>query len=76
MALSVSIAKLINIYSYKSGSRTVYQCKACLKNYRLTAGTLFHPTKVSLHKWFLTFQQIIQSKNSVSALELHHICTY
>lgn len=57
--------------SYKSGSRTVYQCKACRKNYRLTAGTLFHRTKVSLQKWFLAIHLISQSKNSVSSLELH-----
>ena len=58
-------------YQYQSGSRTVYQCKSCRKNHRLTAGTLFHRTKISLRKWFLAIHQISQSKNSVSALELH-----
>ena len=58
-------------YRYKSGSRTIFQCKACRKNHRLTAGTLFHRTKVPLQKWFLALHQISQSKNSVSALELH-----
>jgi len=58
-------------YQYQSGSRTVYQCKSCRKNHRLTAGTLFHRTKISLRKWFLALHQISQSKNSVSALELH-----
>ena len=58
-------------YRYKSGSRTVYECKHCRKSHRLTAGTLFHRTKIKLRKWFLAIHQISQSKNSVSALELH-----
>ena len=58
-------------YRYKSGSRTVYECKLCRKSHRLTANTLFHRTKIELRKWFLAIHQISQSKNSVSALELH-----
>ena len=58
-------------HQYKSGSRTVYECKTCRKSHRLTAGTLFHRTKVELRKWFLAIHQISQSKNSVSSLELH-----
>lgn len=56
---------------YKSGSRQVYQCKSCRKNHRLTAGTLFHRTKIPLLKWFIAIREISQSKNSLSALELH-----
>lgn len=56
---------------YQSGNRPVYQCKHCRKNHRLTSGTLFHRTKIPLRKWFLAIREISQSKNSLSALELH-----
>jgi transposase-like protein len=57
--------------TYQSGSRKIYQCKSCRKNHRITAGTLFHRTKIPLQKWFLAIREISQSKNSLSALELH-----
>ena len=57
--------------TYQSGCRKVYQCKYCRKRDRLTAGTLFHRSKVSLLKWFIALREISQSKNCVSALELH-----
>ena len=57
--------------TYQSGNRKVFQCKGCRKNHRLTAGTLFHRTKIPLQKWFLAIREISQSKNSLSALELH-----
>jgi hypothetical protein len=57
--------------TYQSVNRKVFQCKKCRKNHRLTAGTLFHRTKIPLQKWFLAIREISQSKNSLSALELH-----
>jgi transposase-like protein len=56
---------------YQSGTRQIYQCCNCRKNHRLTAGTLFHRTKIPLRKWFIAIREISQSKNSISALELH-----
>ena len=56
---------------YQSGTRQIYQCCRCRKNHRLTAGTLFHRTKIPLRKWFIAIREISQSKNSISALELH-----
>ena len=57
--------------TYQAGSRKVYQCKDCRKRHRLTAGTLFHGTKTDLRNWFIAIHEISQSKNCVSALELH-----
>ena len=57
--------------SYRSGSRKIYQCKSCRKRHSLTAGTIFHRSKVRLSKWFIAIHEITQSKNCVSALELH-----
>ena len=57
--------------TYQAGSRKVYQCKDCRKRHRLTAGTIFHGTKIPLSKWFIAIHEISQSKNCVSALELH-----
>ena len=57
--------------TYKSGSRKMYQCKDCRKRHRLTAGTLFHGSKIELRKWFIAIYEITQSKNCISSLELH-----
>ena len=56
---------------YRDGSRKVYQCKDCRQRERLTAGTLFHRTKIPLLKWFIGIREICQAKNCISALELH-----
>ena len=57
--------------TYQSGSRKIYQCKDCRKRHRLTSGTLFEATKLPLRRWFMAIYEITQSKNCVSALELH-----
>jgi len=57
--------------TYQAGSRKVYQCKDCRKRHRLTAGTIFHGSKTPLRTWFIAIHEITQSKNCVSALELH-----
>ncbi len=57
--------------TYQAGSRKVYPCKDCRKRHRLTAGTIFHGSKTPLRTWFIAIHEITQSKNCVSALELH-----
>ena len=48
----------------------LFQCNKCHTQTSVTAGTIFHSTKVPLRKWFLAIFFITQSKNSISALEL------
>jgi len=51
-------------------TRLLYQCYRCSHQSSVTAGTIFHSTKMPLMKWFLCIYLVTQSKNGVSALEL------
>jgi ribosomal protein L37AE/L43A len=51
-------------------TRQVIQCHRCHHQTSLTAGTIFHSTKLPLTKWFLAMYLLTQSKNGISALEL------
>jgi transposase-like protein len=48
----------------------LYQCNTCHKQTSLTAGTIFHRTKLPLTSWFLSMHLLTQGKHSISALEL------
>ena len=50
--------------------RKVYQCHKCHHQTSLTAGTIFHGTKLPLSKWFLAIYLLTQRKKSTSALQL------
>ena len=52
------------------GKKRLYQCSACTRQTSVTAGTIFHSTKLSLTKWFLAIHFMTQSKNGISQLEL------
>jgi transposase-like protein len=51
-------------------SRKLYQCHKCHHQSSLTAGTIFHGTRLALKKWFLAIYLLTQRKKSISALEL------
>ncbi len=51
-------------------SRKIYQCHKCHHQSSLTAGTIFHGTKLPLKKWFLAIYLLTQRKKSTSALQL------
>ena len=51
-------------------TRATYQCSACRAQISLTAGTIFHSTKLPLKTWFRAIYHITQSKGGVSSLEL------
>ena len=58
-------------WTFRRGNKDIFQCKSCKHQCSLTAGTLFERTQLPLTTWFLAIHLISQSKNSVSALELH-----
>ena len=56
---------------HRLSSRPRYhQCASCHHQASVTAGTIFHRTKLPLRLWFLGIYHLTQSKNGVSALEL------
>ena len=52
------------------GTRALYQCATCRTQTSLTAGTIFHSTKLPLKTWFRASYHITQSKGGISSLEL------
>ena len=50
--------------------RAVYQCNRCKHQVGLTAGTVFHWTKLPLTTWFLAIYHLTQSKGGMSSVEL------
>lgn len=51
-------------------ARGVFQCHHCHHQTSLTAGTIFHATKLPLRTWFLAIYLLTQRKKSLSALQL------
>jgi transposase-like protein len=51
-------------------SRKLYQCHRCHHQTSLTAGTIFHGSKLPLSKWFLAIYLLTQHKKSVAILQL------
>jgi transposase-like protein len=50
--------------------RQLYQCNRCKHQVSLTAGTIFHATKLPLTTWFLAIHLIVTAKNGISSIEL------
>jgi len=51
-------------------TRLLHQCSACRRQTSLTAGTLFHKSRIPLHKWFWALYRLAQDKKGCSALLL------
>lgn len=50
--------------------RNQFDCDSCRFQFSVTAGTIFHDTKLPLWKWFLAVYMIVESKKGVSANQL------
>jgi len=57
-------------HGWRLPSRPLYECARCHRQTSVTAGTLFHATKLPLTKWFWAIYWIASDKGSVSALRL------
>jgi transposase-like protein len=55
---------------YRLTTRGLYKCKSCHYQVSVTAGTIFHRTKVSLRKWFWLIYRMATSKTGVSIVEM------
>lgn len=56
--------------AYFIETRKLFQCKRCHHQTSLTANTIFHKTRTSLHKWFWAIYLIGSDKGGCSALRL------
>lgn len=52
---------------YQLPARHLYQCRACGHQASVTAGTLFHRSRIPLRKWFWAIYLATQDKRGVSA---------
>jgi transposase-like protein len=59
-----------NDHNYKIASRHLYECTQCKKQTSVTAGTLFHGSKITLIQWFWSIYFLGSDKGSISALRL------
>ena len=50
--------------------RRLHQCNRCKHQVSLTAGTIFHATKLPPTTWFLAIHLIVIAKNGISSIEL------
>jgi ISXO2-like transposase domain/Transposase zinc-ribbon domain len=51
-------------------TRPKIRCRACRHQASLTAGTIFHATKLPLTAWFLAMWLVATAKNGISSVEL------
>ena len=59
-----------NAHCRLNNRRASFQCNACRSQISITAGTIYHSTKLPLTKWFLALYLMTQGKNGISQLEL------
>ena len=51
-------------------ARHQFECSTCSYRFSVTAGTIFHDTKLPLQKWFLATYLMTVAKKGVSALQM------
>jgi transposase-like protein len=51
-------------------ARRSFECASCHKQQSITAGTVFHKTRVPLREWFLLIHLLATSKKGMSVLAL------
>jgi len=56
--------------SHRLRTRCLEQCRSCRYQVSITAGTVFHKTRVPLRTWFLAIFYLGRHKKGISALQL------
>ena len=57
-------------HGWYTSARRHYECARCHRQTSITAGTLFHGSRVPLRKWFWALYWVSTDKGSISALRL------
>lgn len=53
------------------GSRKIWQCKGCRRQFSVKVGTIFEDSPIPLSKWLPATWLIASAKNGISSYELH-----
>lgn len=59
--------------AHRLTTRPRYQCRGCRRQVSLTAGTIFHKTRVPLRTWFWLLLLMSQNKHGISMLEAQRL---
>jgi transposase-like protein len=51
-------------------TRSMWECKACKKQYSVKVGTIFEDSPITLDKWLCAIWMIVNAKNGVSSYEI------
>jgi transposase-like protein len=51
-------------------TRSMWECKACRKQYSVKVGTIFEDSPIKLDKWLCAIWMIVNAKNGVSSYEI------
>jgi len=62
---SENVGKLV-----KSGTRRLWNCKACKKQFTAKVGTVFNESALPLSKWLPALWLVVNAKNGISSCEL------
>ncbi len=57
-----------NVHKYSDGKR--WRCGKCKQDFTITTKTIFHKSKVPLHKWYVALYLLSTSKKGISSLQL------
>ncbi len=55
---------------YRLKSERTLKCSKCDRNFRVTNGTVFHSTHISLQNWFIAIYLFSSNKNGLSSCQL------
>jgi len=69
-ATSFECPKCHHTKAWEGRTREILFCAGCNHQVSITAGTVYHGTRKSLHLWFLAMYFMMESKRGVSAKEL------
>lgn len=58
---------------YLLSARRLYECKNCHQQTSVTAGTVFHASKVRLTKWFWAIYWMSSSGDAITALQMSQL---
>ena len=57
----------------RTGTRSLFKCRNCQKQFSATVGTIFEDSKIPLSKWFAAIYLMCSSKHGISAHQLHRM---
>jgi len=58
-------------YPIKSGTRRLWLCRGCNKQFTLKVNSIFEDSPLGLDKWMIAFWMLVNCKNGVSSMEIH-----